>query len=159
MPIIELDTHICAPPERCFDLARSVDLHKISTAQTGEEAIAGVTSGLVGLNDEITWRARHFGIRQKLRVRIDSFERPRHFSDTMVWGAFKRFSHDHFFTPQDTGCLMHDRFDYESPLGFLGTIADRLFLEAYMRSFLVSRNRVLKRVAESEEWRALLHEA
>ncbi len=156
MPIIELDTHISASVERCFDLARSVDLHEISAAHTSEVAIAGVTSGLVELGDEITWQARHLGVRQNLRVRIDSFERPRHFRDSMVWGAFKRFSHDHFFTSESSGCLMRDRFDYESPLGLLGRMADRLFLEEYMRSFLISRNRILKRVAESEEWRALV---
>jgi len=54
MPVIELKTAIKAPVERCFDLSRSIDLHKISTAHTNEEAIAGVTSGLIGPNEWVT---------------------------------------------------------------------------------------------------------
>src|SRR5215467_10893054 len=45
---IELTTHISAPLERCFHLCRSIDLHMASTNWTGEKAVAGVTSGLIG---------------------------------------------------------------------------------------------------------------
>lgn len=51
MPVIILHTQINAPIERCFDLSRSIDLHKISTAHTKEEAINGVTSGLINLDE------------------------------------------------------------------------------------------------------------
>ena len=44
---------------------------------------------------------------------------------------------------------MRDVFDYTSPLGFLGVIADSLFLRAYMRSLLEERNEIIKRIAES----------
>ncbi len=47
----ELTTQINAPIERCFDLARSIDLHIESTKQTGEQAIVGCTSGLIGLGE------------------------------------------------------------------------------------------------------------
>jgi hypothetical protein len=40
-------TLIHAPVGRCFNLSRSIDLHKASTARTGEQAIAGVTAGLI----------------------------------------------------------------------------------------------------------------
>ena len=56
MTRIELVTSIKAPAERCFDLARSIDLHMASTSGTGEQAIAGITSGLIGLGQEVTWR-------------------------------------------------------------------------------------------------------
>jgi ligand-binding SRPBCC domain-containing protein len=94
---LRLSTMIKAPRERVFDLARSIDAHKISTKGTEERAIAGVTSGLIGLNDEVTWEARHFGLRQKLTVRITEFERPCRFQDVMVSGAFKSMIHDHEF--------------------------------------------------------------
>jgi len=51
---IDLVTRIAAPVERCFDLARSIDLHMASTDRTGEQAIAGITSGLIGLEQEVT---------------------------------------------------------------------------------------------------------
>lgn len=64
MPRIVLKTIIRAPIDRCFDLSRSIDLHKVSTEQTNEEAIDGVTSGLISLDESVTWRAKHFGIDQ-----------------------------------------------------------------------------------------------
>ena len=54
MPKIHITTFIAAPVERVFNLSRSITLHKISTKDTGEEAIAGVTSGLINLNERDT---------------------------------------------------------------------------------------------------------
>ena len=39
---------VAAPIERCFDLARDVDLHVRSMTISGESAISGVTSGRIG---------------------------------------------------------------------------------------------------------------
>lgn len=152
MARIELSTRIAAPLERCFDLARSVDLHVRSTSATGERAVAGKTSGLLELGDEVTWRARHFGVRQSLSGRISAYDRPRYFQDTMVRGAFSHLRHDHFFEPAEGGTVMRDVFEYAAPLGLVGKLAERLFLTAYMRRFLKARNRELKAVAESSEW-------
>ncbi len=156
MARLELTTLISAPLERCFDLSRSVELHVASTADSGERAVGGVVSGLLGPEDEVTWSARHFGVRQKLTSRITAFERPRHFRDSMVEGAFRRFDHDHFFVATASGTEMRDVFDFESPLGPLGRLADALVLKRYLRGFLERRNEVIKRAAESDGWRALL---
>ena len=152
MAVIELTLHVAAPAERCFDLARSVDAHVRSTAATGERAVGGKTSGLLTLGDEVTWRARHLGVSQELTSRITAFDRPRHFRDSMVRGAFARFDHDHFFTPCDGGTLLRDVFDYRAPLGPVGRVAEHLFLTAYMRRFLLARLHELKTLAESDAW-------
>ena len=52
--------------------------------------------------------------------------------------------------------IMRDHFDFESPLGFLGRIADSLVLTSYLKAFLVERNQRIKTVAESDEWRHFL---
>src|SRR5262249_35023673 len=153
MPRIELVTHIAAPSDRCFDLARSIELHIHSASSTGERAIAGRTSGLLDLGDQVTWQARHFGFQQTLTSRITSFDRPRHFRDSMVRGGFKRLDHDHYFTADGLGgTVMRDVFDYAAPLGILGRLAECLFLTLYMRRFLLARNRELKSIAESNSW-------
>jgi ligand-binding SRPBCC domain-containing protein len=136
-----------------FDLVRSVDVHQASLMHTNERAVAGTTHGLMGLGDEVTWEARHFGITQRLSVRITSFERPIRFQDVMVAGTFKRMIHDHEFNRQPSGTLMIDRFDFESPLGILGWLVDRIVLRNYMRRLLRRRNEVLKNLAESDNWR------
>lgn len=45
---------------------------------------------------------------------------------------------------------MKDTFSYTSPLGILGVMADTLFLEKYMRNFIVNRANELKRIAENQ---------
>ncbi len=157
MPRIELLTPVAAPVERCFDLSRSIDLHQHSFAASGERAVGGVISGLIGLGERVTWEATHFGIEQRLTSEITAFDRPRHFRDSMVRGAFARFDHDHWFEPDGAGgTRIRDRFDYDAPLGPLGVLADLLFLERYMRRLLAGRNAVVKAVAESDDWRRFL---
>lgn len=149
MATIWLETQIDASIERCFDLARNIDIHRQSAVQTKERAIAGVTTGLIGPGDIVTWEAVHFGIRQRLTVRITEFARPHYFVDEIVQGIFKELKHIHRFTSFNGGTQMVDIFHYRSPLGVIGKIADSLFLEGYMRSFLYQRNLHLKKIAES----------
>jgi len=156
MPIIKLETVIKAPIERVFDLTRCIDLHAETMRKHNEKAVDGVTKGLITLNETVTWEATHFGVRQRLTSKITVFNRPHHFQDAMVSGAFRKFTHDHFFKETNYGTLLEDIFDYDSPLGILGRIADTLFLETYMRTILTERNLLIKQVAESDEWQKFL---
>ncbi|MBA3986359.1 MAG: SRPBCC family protein [Flavobacteriales bacterium] len=149
MPRIELQTEIKACKEVVFDLSRSIDFHKLSTRQTKETVIAGKTSGLMELNETVTWRAKHYGLYQKLTSKITEFDRPHYFADEMVTGAFRSFKHEHYFNEVDRGTLMTDIFDYTSPFGILGKLADIVFLKKYMMRFLVKRNEIIKEFAES----------
>lgn len=81
MSQIYLETIINASIARVFDLSRSIDLHKLSAAHTKEEAIAGRTSGLIELGENVTWRAKHLGVYQNLTVQIIRFDRPIMFED------------------------------------------------------------------------------
>lgn len=149
MPVITLQTKIAAPIEIVFDLSRSIDLHVESTSESNEEAVAGRTTGLIGLGETVTWEATHFFVRQRLTVCIKQYDRPRHFRDSMVSGVFARFDHDHYFERCETGTKMTDVFDFTSPLGPLGLLANGLFVTRYMRKMLSIRNQVIKSVAES----------
>jgi ligand-binding SRPBCC domain-containing protein len=148
MPKIELTTQINAPIEKVFDLARSIDLHMESTKQTGEQAIAGRTSGLIGLGETVTWRAKHFGIWQTLTSKITEFDQPNFFVDEMVQGAFKSIRHEHRFIKADDHTIMKDVFVFESPVGILGRLFNWLILTRYMNKLLKERNRIIKMVAE-----------
>ncbi|MES2765568.1 MAG: SRPBCC family protein [Bacteroidota bacterium] len=156
MPVIHLETEIHAPIEICFDLSISIDLHMLSTEATREKAIAGRTSGLIGLNETVTWHAKHFGVWQKITVQITAFKKPEYFTDEMVKGAFKSMKHIHYFAEKPYGTLMKDEFAFESPLGVVGKFVNWLILKKYMTNLLKERNRVLKEVAESGKWREIL---
>lgn len=153
---IELSTFIEAPIERCFDLARSIDLHKISVQQTQEVAIGGVTSGLIGPNQKVLWQATHLGFRQTLETQISKFTRPFFFTDEMVNGVFKTMIHDHFFYVMNKDTVMIDHFYYEVPLGLIGEAADIIFLKRYLTKLLTQRNETIKQYAESEKWMEIL---
>lgn len=159
MPRIELTTLIKANREIVFDLSRSIDLHKISTQHTNEEAVAGKTNGLIQLGESVTWRAKHFGVYQRLTSKITEFSSPEYFVDEMVSGAFKCFRHEHKFQQGDSveETIMVDVFDYESPFGLLGRLADKLFLEEYMTNLLELRNQTIKEFAESGDWKEVLN--
>lgn len=156
MPIIRIETKIKADKNIVFDLARSIDLHKISTQQTNEEAISGVTSGLIGMDESVTWRAKHFGIYQELTSIITAFRKPDYFVDEMAKGIFKSFKHEHLFEDIGGQTKMIDIFDYQSPLGILGIIADNLFLKKYMKKLLDKRNESIKEFAESDKWKEVI---
>lgn len=142
-----------APTERCFDLSRSVDLHTASTHRTGERAIAGVTAGLIGLGQEVTWSGRHFGFRVTHTSRITALEFPKYFQDSMVRGMFRSFCHDHYFETSEGRTLMKDVLMFEAPLGLLGRAAERLVLQKHTRRLPERRNVSIRRAAESEKWR------
>jgi ligand-binding SRPBCC domain-containing protein len=156
MPLIELETLIRAPVERCFDLARSIDFHERTASETQERAVAGRTKGLIELGEEVTFSARHFGVRQRLTSKITAFDRPWQFRDEMLRGAFAVLRHDHRFEAREDLTLMRDEFYFEAPLGLLGRIAERAVLVRYMTEFLRVRAQILCAHAESEQWRAYL---
>ncbi len=153
MPTIELTIEIHSNIETCFDLARSIDFHTISTSKTNEKAIGGRTSGLINLGEQVTWQATHFGIRQKLTSKISAYKRPFHFRDEQVKGIFKFIVHDHYFEQGDGKVIMKDVFKFQSPLGFIGQAFDKLVLTRYLTKFLVVRNDLIKEYAETEKWK------
>lgn len=158
MPKIELTTYINSTIEICFDLATSIDLHKLSTSRTNEQAIAGTTSGLIKLNETVTWEATHFGIRQQLTSKITAYDRPFHFRDEQIKGAFKSIKHDHYFEKNGNEIIMKDVFEFESPYGIFGQLFNNLILTKYLTKFLIIRNNLIKDFAESEKWKTILNE-
>ena len=159
MVTLEDLTVIRAPIEQCFDLARSVEVHLAGNVHSGETAVAmaGVTSGPVGMSQRVTWRAKHFGVWHNLTSEITAMDRPVYFQDTMIHGIFQSMKHDHFFRPLASGeTEMRDVFCFAAPLSALGRLAEIAFLRRYMQGLLRERNAVLKEIAESSQWQEYL---
>ncbi len=150
MAKIEIITNIKAPPQRCFDLSRDVDFHQRSLEGSQETAIAGRTSGLMELNDQVTWRAKYFGVYHLHTARITRLEPPVYFRDEMTRGRFKEFVHDHFFETLGSGTRMRDAIEFRSPLGALGSLVDLLVLRNYLRRLIEARSCAIRIEAESK---------
>ena len=159
MPRIILETKIDAPIYRVFDLARSIDMHLISFDNMREKVIAGRKKGLINEHEFVTLKARPFMLWRKLTSAITIMSGPYFFEDKMIAGPFSKLQHKHFFevAESDQKTVMKDVFDYKSPLGPLGCLADKLFLKRYLEKILIRRNHLIKTYAENEEkWMPIL---
>jgi ligand-binding SRPBCC domain-containing protein len=146
---IEVVTRIAAAPSRVFDLELDTAVHSASLPATGETSSTSTGRPVLGLGDEVTFRARHFGLPWTLTSRVTAYERPRLFVDEQVRGPFAAMRHEHVFELQPDGStLMTDRMSFRAPLGPLGQAAS-LLLAPYMRHLLVTRARFIKASAEA----------
>jgi ligand-binding SRPBCC domain-containing protein len=133
-------TELDAPPERAFALSLDIGAHERSMAASSERAVAGTTSGTIGLGETVTWRARHFGVVWQMTSRITALEAPHQFIDEQVRGPFARFHHVHRFEPSARGTLMVDDIEFRAPLGPLGLVAERVALARYLPRLIAARN-------------------
>ena len=157
MPLVRCELAVRAPPERCFDLARSVDLHVDSSLDIAARAVGGRRTGLSERGDATVWSARFLGVRFRMETRIEGFARPTQFRDVLRRGLLRRFEHLYSFAPlPDGGCLVSDELLIEAPVPVLGRLAERVYLLPRMR-FLVRRRLLqIKAVAEGDGWERYL---
>lgn len=133
-------TELPVPPERAFALSLDIGAHERSMAASDEHAVAGTTTGTIGLGESVTWRARHFGIVWRMTSRITALEAPHRFVDEQVRGPFARFRHEHRFEPSADGTRMVDEIEFRAPLGVLGIVAERVALARYLPRLIRDRN-------------------
>ncbi|MBS7255356.1 SRPBCC family protein [Flavobacterium branchiicola] len=151
MTTINLTTKIKAPKQIVFDASRNIDIHQQSASPSNEKAIAGITSGLINLNETVTWRGKHFGFYLTHKSRITEMNLYDYFVDEMEKGKFKSFKHEHIFEEENGITIMKDKLQYETPFGIFGKLFDVLFLKKHLINFLVERNNVLKEISEKNK--------
>jgi len=156
MPTIHLTSFIAAPTDIVFDLNRNISLHKISMEQFKEEAVGGITSGLINKEDTVTWKGKHLMKTRFFTSKIIEMKPFETFTDKMIKGDFKSFEHQHFFKPADNGTIVIDIINYETPYGFIGELVNKFYLNSYLEKLIAHRNEVIKQYAETDKWRALL---
>ena len=157
MPQIHLTTFIAASAEKVFDLSRSINLHKISMQDANEEAVAGITTGLINENETVTWKAKHLFKTRLYTSKITSMQAPTMFVDEMVRGDFKSFRHQHYFKQISNGTILIDIVEFESPYGFIGRMLNKLMLKDYIERLLIKRNNIVKEYAETNKWQFVLN--
>jgi hypothetical protein len=165
MPVITCDTRIEAPIDLCFDLARDVGVHCETAADTRERAVPpGKTTGLLELQDLVTFEATHFAIRWRLTARIVEMTPPHRFVDRMERGPFAFLEHTHEFSRIGAATLggaalggatlggttlMRDVMTWRSRFGPAGACVDALILRRHLQRFLTTRGLRLKHLAET----------
>ena len=150
MTTIHLITKIKAPIETVFNNSRNITIHIETASKTNEKAIAGVTSGLIELNETVTWQGIHFGLKLQHQSKITQMQFPNHFTDEMLKGCFKTFKHEHTFTHENGITIMEDKLMYTTPCGIFGKLFDIISLKKYLTNFLLVRNQSLKALSEKQ---------
>jgi ligand-binding SRPBCC domain-containing protein len=139
MEIIRMTTQIKAPVDRCFKLSTTIDLDLAAANSTDKSVIDGVADGL--------------GYPMTHQIRMEDCRPHTFFRDVMVEGAFKFYQHDHYFAPMNDGTRIRDELRFAARPGPLGRLVEKLFLRRRLIKLLRRRNALLKKVAESDEWR------
>jgi len=106
-----------------------------------------------GVGSEIVVSVRLFPLlplRAPWVARITAFERDRHFADVQVKGPFRRWEHRHEFEAAvrdgREGTLVRDVLEYDLGFGFLGRLAQRLFVGRQLRRTFEHRQRTLEKL-------------
>lgn len=72
--------------------------------------------------------------------------KPQHyFVDEQRKGPYAIWHHEHWFEPTDNGVLMKDFVTYSPPLGFLGNMANTLFIRKKLHDIFMFRKESLER--------------
>jgi ligand-binding SRPBCC domain-containing protein len=146
-------THVNAPIDRCFLLGTSL---KLVSRTLGMHALERDETGLVQPNDHLIWHGWKFGFPQMHETLVTAYDRPHYFQDSMGRGRFKRYQHEHTFTEIDGHTLLHDKIRFSLPLGWAGDMVARSVVVPYIAGMLHRHLQLLKRVAETDEWRKYL---
>lgn len=126
-------------------------------AHTKEVAIAGTTMGLIGLDETVTWKAKHLMKTRYMKVRITAMKRPVSFTDEMDKGDFRSMKHEHHFKQIENGTLMIDVFTFETKHGVLGRLVNHFYLKKYFQQLLEQRNEAIRHYAETDKWQFMLN--
>jgi ligand-binding SRPBCC domain-containing protein len=137
----ELVTEMPAEPARVFDLSLDVGVHTSSMSRSRERVVGDVRQRSLGLGDEVTWKAHHFGVPWSMTSKVTEWSRPDRFMDEQAHGPFAAFRHEHLFeSTEGGGTRMTDRVTFRAPAGVLGRLAEQLILGRYLRKLIETRN-------------------
>ena len=167
---IQFEQWVPVPIERVFlFFANPVNLPRIMPSATGtklvrlkllsppksaEESVTGVDlAPLAGFGSEIVTSFRvvpFLPFRAQWTALITEFEWNHHFADVQKKGPFKRFHHRHELTRetrnQVKGTLIRDVIEYDAGFGWLGALAQKLFVSRQLRRTFEYRQKALEKL-------------
>ena len=81
---------------------------------------------------------------------ITHVEPRKKFVDEQRFGPYAMWHHEHIFEPRPEGVFMTDRVSYKLPFGYLGNLANFLFVKRQLHKIFSYRKRVLRGCAGIE---------
>ena len=87
-----------------------------------------------------------FGIPLKWKTEIGKTSLHSFFTDKQLKGPYKVWEHTHTFAAQENGVLMKDEIVYELPLGFVGKLMNKLFVQKKIENIFDYRRKTLNKL-------------
>ncbi len=108
--------------------------------------IHGEAPASLGAGSLLEYRIRWTVFTLRWVTRITRWQPPREFQDLQEKGPYKTWIHTHRFTESPNGVTIHDRIEYELPLGPLGRLAHRLRVRRQLEEIFDYRRRTIEEI-------------
>ena len=133
MPVLERDTFIDAPIADVFSFfSDPANLARITPRSLGFEIVDAPKRPLRA-GDRIRYSIRILGIPIPWVSHISEWEEGTRFVDEQEKGPYRRWRHEHLLRPSGNGVAMHDRVEYELPLGRIGAFVGGWWVRRNLR--------------------------
>lgn len=127
------------------------NLARITPREMGFVIREPLPDGPIHEGQRITYTVKPIlGIPLKWVTLITVAEAPHRFVDTQETGPYAYWHHTHHFAAEGDGTAMHDRVEYRLPLGFLGDVAHRLFVNRQLNAIFDHRERIMHELFPSK---------
>jgi ligand-binding SRPBCC domain-containing protein len=91
------------------------------------------------------------GIKMLWVTEITHVEEMRYFVDEQRIGPYSMWHHQHFIEPDGQGVLMTDIVSYSPPLGFLGALANTMFISKQLDTIFNYRENKLEKLFQGSK--------
>ena len=146
---LEFTTTVPRPLAETWDFfSRPENLEKLTPDDVSFNILSPVSGVEMYEGMVIQYRVSPFpGFTTDWITEITQIKHHEHFIDDQRVGPFALWHHQHFFRALDaTTTEMTDLLHYQAPLGFLGTIADKLFVHRQVRGIFEAREAAISSI-------------
>lgn len=142
--IVKTTTVLDAGMDEVWDFFSSpANLKKITPPSMGFDILSG-GEGKMYAGQIISYRVKPIaGIPMKWVTEITHVQKKQFFVDEQRFGPYSMWHHEHHFKQLSKGVEMTDIVSYVVPFGFLGNIANALFVKKKVRSIFDHRSKVI----------------
>lgn len=128
-------------------ICRPANLKKITPGHMGFEVTGNSGGGRMYAGMIITYKVRPFaGIPVKWVTEITHVEDKSYFVDEQRMGPYKFWHHQHRIEAVEGGVLMTDIVTYIPPFGFIGSLANSLFIKRKLAGIFDFRTKAIERI-------------
>lgn len=137
----------CAPDVLWEFVSSPLNLSKITPPEMGFEIISRPLPVRMYVGMKIAYKVRPFaGYQTTWVTEITHVKEKSYFVDEQRVGPYTLWHHEHILEPSGNGTLMHDIITYKPPFGFLGHLANMLFIRHRLQAIFDYRKEVLERM-------------